>query len=263
MRFDFLKDFDNRTGEINLNKDGLYMKIIEYRNCGDITIEFQDEYKTQINTRYYSFKQGKINNPNNKTVYKIGRMGQGKYKSKINEKQTIQYQYWSDMLRRCYSDKFQEKEPTYKGCLVCEEWHNFQNFAKWFDENYYTIDGDFMCLDKDILHKGNKLYLPDNCVFVPNRINVLFTKNNAIRGEYPIGVSWNKRSEKFKSTCSIFNGEIKISKSLGYYNTSLEAFYKYKEFKEKYIKQVAEEYKDRIPNKLYNAMYNWIVEITD
>ena len=44
---------------------------------------------------------------------------------------------------------------------------------------------------------------------------------------------------------------------------SEEAFKSYKTFKEKYIKQVADEYKDKIPKKLYDAMYRYEVEITD
>ena len=42
-----------------------------------------------------------------------------------------------------------------------------------------------------------------------------------------------------------------------------EAFRAYKQFKEDYIKQVADEYKDKIPQKLYDAMYNYKVDITD
>ena len=33
--------------------------------------------------------------------------------------------------------------------------------------------------------------------------------------------------------------------------------------KEQYIKQVADEYKGRIPDRLYEAMYKWEVEIDD
>ena len=33
--------------------------------------------------------------------------------------------------------------------------------------------------------------------------------------------------------------------------------------KEKYIKEVADEYKDKIPQKLYEALYAYKVEITD
>ena len=54
-----------------------------------------------------------------------------------------------------------------------------------------------MCLDKDILYKNNTIYSKDTCIFIPERINILFTKNNAKRGNYPIGVYFNKRLGKF------------------------------------------------------------------
>ena len=87
------------------------------------------------------------------------------------------------MLRRCYDEKLHKKYPTYIDCKVCEEWLNFQNFAKWYYNNYYEIENEKICLDKDILHKGNKIYSPDNCVFVPNNINVLFVKSDKSRGD--------------------------------------------------------------------------------
>lgn len=50
---------------------------------------------------------------------------------------------------------------------------------------------------------------------------------------------------------------------LGCYPTVEEAFNIYKIEKEKYIKQVANEYKSYIPEKLYDAMYRYEVEIND
>ena len=64
------------------------------------------------------------------------------------------------MLRRCYDPKFQEKRPTYKGCKVENYLLNFQNMGKWIEDNYYEVPGEQMCLDKDILCKGNKIYCP-------------------------------------------------------------------------------------------------------
>ena len=57
----------------------------------------------------------------------------------------------------------------------------------------------------------------------------------------------------------------KKSKTLGYFpiDKPFQAFTCYKNFKENYIKQVADEYKDLIPKKLYDAMYNYKVEIND
>ena len=142
---------------------------------------------------------------------------------------------------------------------MCEEWHNFQNFARWVEENIYFIDRDKINLDKDILQKGNKIYSPDTCIFVPQKINTLFCKANKIRGKYPVGVSYSKINEKFQSKISKRNKTI----HLGFFNTSEEAFYAYKKEKERYIKEVADDYKPYIPQKLYEAMYRYEIEITD
>ena len=167
------------------------------------------------------------------------------------------------MLKRCYSGEYQKKEPTYKDCTVCKEWLNYSNFKKWYDDNYYEIDGERMALDKDILVKGNKTYSPETCVFVPQNINKLFIKSNKARGKYPIGVYKPNNANKYQVCCNIFNNGKSKLKNLGYYNTIDDAFNAYKEFKEANIKQIADYYKEKIPNKLYEAMYNYKVEITD
>ena len=120
-----------------------------------------------------------------------------------------------------------------------------------------------MDLDKDILVKGNKIYSPETCMFVPQNINKLFTKSNKIRGKYPIGVYFNKNANKFKAQCRIFYNGKTQQESLGLYNTIEDAFNAYKQFKEANIKQMADEYKGKIPDKLYEAMYDYKVEITD
>ena len=182
-----------------------------------------------------------------------------------NGKQMKYYETWKGMLRRCYSNKYHKKEPTYKNCEVCEEWLLFSNFKKWYKDNYYQIDNDKVALDKDILNKGNKVYNPNDCVFVNQVINNLFTKSNKIRGNLPIGVKQYNNSNKFKVTLSFydFDERHKSKISLGAYNTSSEAFNVYKKAKEDNIKRVADYYKSQIPIKLYNAMYNYKVDITD
>ena len=164
------------------------------------------------------------------------------------------------MLERCYYEIVQSKQPTYKGCSVCDEWHNFQNFAKWFDENYYQCGNEKTHLDKDILFKKNKIYSPDTCIFVPQKINLLFLKNGKNRGIYPIGVYFEKSRNKYNAhLCA-------TGKTIGRYNAPEEAFQAYKQTKENYIKKVADEYKSKypqFPQKLYEAMYRYEVEIDD
>ena len=206
-----------------------------------------------------------IENPYEKRYYGIGYLGEGKYKSRENGKITRVYRVWHNMLTRCYNEKYHEKQPTYIGCEAYEEWHNFQNFGDWYYENYYEVEGERMALDKDILVKGNKIYSPDTCIFVPHRINLLFVKRDKVRGKYPIGVYYSKQYKKFTSQCSFYNFEENKKKqmNLGCYDTPEEAFKIYKYYKENYIKYVAEHYKDQIPDKLYDAMYNYEVDIND
>ena len=252
--------FTDRSGERFITNEGYEIVIVEYKNATNLLVEFQDEYKAIIPSYYHKCKDGGIKNPYHPSVYGVGYLGQGKYKGTINGKQTKQYFSWFNILQRGYDNKLKTKYPTYKDAYVCEEWHNFQNFGEWFDNNYYEIEGETMCLDKDVLCKGNKEYAPDKCVFVPNRINVLITKNDAKRGDLPIGVHYKKENGKYMASCNINNEKRKF---LGYYNTPEEAFKAYKEFKEEYIKQVADEYRDKIPQNLYEALYKYEVEITD
>ena len=196
-------------------------------------------------------------------IYDIGYYGEGKYKArKNNNEMTIQYRYWFNMIQRCYSAKALKRRMTYENVYVCEEWHNFQNFAKWFDENYYECEDEKMTLDKDILVKGNKIYSPETCIFVPQRINNLFTKRQNDRGDLPIGV--RHMQGRFQVRCNVkYKNQKSKSINLGSYDSVDKAFGMYKNFKEKHIKEVADEYKDKIPQKLYEAMYKYEVEIND
>ena len=120
-----------------------------------------------------------------------------------------------------------------------------------------------MCLDKDILVKHNKIYSTETCIFVPNTINLLFVKNDNKRGKSLIGTTPFKG--KYVAQCNLLNPETGKSKKeyLGLYDTQEKAFEVYKYYKEKNIKQVADYYKEQIPDKLYQSLYNYIVEIDD
>lgn len=255
----------DRTGETGINNFGSKMVITKYRNAMDIDIYFPEYNWTARNTRYDVFKKGNIVCSYERRAYGVGYLGEGKYKVLENGKPTKCYQIWRSMLQRCYDHKYHKKALTYINCEVCEEWLDYQNFAKWYYNNYYEIGSQKMCLDKDILCKGNKVYSPETCIFVPERINTLFIKCDKSRGEYPIGVYYKKQTGKFVARCNIY--DLKENKSklkhLGLYNTHEEAFEVYKEFKEEYIKEVADYYKGKIPSKLYQAMYDYEVEIDD
>lgn len=93
---------------------------------------------------------------------------------------------WKSMLERCYCPNFQIKSPTYKGCIVVDEWHNYQIFAKWYYENY-PVDGNIYQLDKDSIIKGNKLYSPDTCAFLTKYDNIRISQEKNYKFVNPDG----------------------------------------------------------------------------
>ena len=255
----------NRIGEEILNNFGSKMIIVGYRGALDIDVYFPEYNWTAKNVQYGNFKKGNVSCPYEKRAYGVGYLGEGKYKTRENNKHTKCYRTWYNMLKRCYNAKYHEEHHTYKDCKVADEWHNLQDFGYWFTYNYYEIEGERMELDKDILNKGNKIYSPETCIFIPERINTLFTKRDNDRGEYPIGVAYHKQNKKFQAQCNVYDfkeNKQKI-KFLGYYDTPEQAFEVYKQFKEQYIKEVADYYKDQIPDKVYDALYDYEVEIDD
>ena len=244
----------NRVGETYTNKHNTKYEIIYYNNKNDVAIKFLDKHQYILRTDYYSCKNGNVRNPYDKTVYNIGYKGQTTVKNEYGDIK-LSYKIWYHMLKRCYDINFHKKEPTYTNCTVCDEWLCYANFEKWFNENYYELTNEKVCLDKDILFKHNKIYSPQTCCFVPQKINTMFTKSDASRGDLPIGVTQKNKGCGYQVVVSKFY--------LGTFNTIKEAFEVYKNYKENLIKKKANEYKDKIPKKLYDAMYNYKVEITD
>ena len=253
----------DRIGEERLNKFGSKMVIKEYRKYKDLDVYFPEYDWTFEHARYGDFKNGEIKCLYEPRYYGKGYLGEGKYKVRENGKHTDEYNIWHEMLRRCYDPKFHEKHSTYKDCTVEDYLLNFQHMGKWLEDNYYEVPGEKMCLDKDILCKGNKIYSRDTCIFVPERINLLFTKRDNSRGNSPIGATPNS-SGNYQVRC---HDEYGKSIYLGTYNTKEKAFQVYKQYKEKVIKKVIDSYKEKIPepfySKLKTAMYNYKVEIDD
>ena len=255
--------FKDRTGEENINNFGSKMIIREYRSARDVDVYFSEYDWTFKYARYNNFKRGTIKCPYERRYYGVGYLGEGKYKMSENGKHTKEYDIYHDMLKRCYDPKFHEKKPTYKDCVVEDYLLNFQHMGKWIENNYYEVPGERMHLDKDILCKGNKVYSRETCIFVPHRINTLFTKSDNSRGENPIGVRLNPFGN-YQAFCH--NGYGKEI-YLGTYPTKEEAFQIYKQYKEKTIKEVIDSYEGIIPephySRLRKAMYEYKVEIDD
>ena len=178
----------------------------------------------------------------------------------VDGKHVKEYKLWQDMLKRCFSEKYQTLYPTYKGCNVSNNFLNYSFFYDWCQNQvgFGKVDekGRSWCLDKDLLFVDNKTYSETACVFVPNEINSFFVDRGNDRGEYPLGVYFDKQNGKFKAQCAV-NGKIK---HLGYFNTPQEAFAVYKPFKENLCKQLALKWQHEIDSRLFNAMMKWSVK---
>jgi hypothetical protein len=148
----------------------------------------------------------------------------------------------------------------------CDEWFLYDNFYEWLhsQENFEKwLNNDNWAVDKDILIKGNKIYSPETCCLVPMSINSLFVKTEKTRGDYPVGVNYDKSSNKYRAQCNnLLTGK---RKHLGLFKTPEEAFKAYKIYKENVIKQIAKiEYMSgNITKECYEAMMNYEVEIDD
>ena len=239
-----------KIGEKHITSEGYEVEVIKYLGRQNCTIKFNNGLELD-GLQYSNIKRGKVKNPYHKSVYGVGYLGEGEF---LIQKSCSKCSTWRNIISRCYSGTTQEKHPTYKNCSVDERWHNFQNFAKWYEENYISE----WHLDKDILFKGNKIYSPQTCCFVPAEINTLFVKNNIRRGDSPIGV-FKTKSGKFSASINKYGTLI----HLGTFDTIEEAFQIYKTTKEVYIKKVADEWRPLIKPRVYDAMYAYEVEITD
>ena len=170
------------------------------------------------------------------------------------------YRKWVDMLRRCYSGNLQSKSPRYKGCYVCEEWKYFSNFKRWMEQQ----DWEGKDLDKDFLVEGNRTYSPSACIFIPQKVNKFVTTSGKMRGDYPLGVYYQKKGKdminerKNPYSSRICDGTGRRI-SLGLFSTPEEAHQRYLIEKLSYCNIYLEEFKEdtlivkgleRIKNKI-------------
>lgn len=232
------------------NNLGSTATVIEYIDRDNIVVMFDDKRKTICTFYANALRKGSFKNPYQPSVFGVGYLGVGKYKASDNNRPTKESTVWRDMLRRCYQDDFIARNPSYIGCSVHPDWHNFQVFAEWLTNNKYHNLG--YQLDKDIVNVGNKVYSEKDCRLVPLQINTLLTDCRASRGLYPQGVrlcSWGK-----KYRASVRCGSGKGRSHLGSYDTPEEASKVYKEAKKQQIKQRAIEWKGRIDNDVFESL---------
>lgn len=234
---------------------GTTLTVIEDLGWDNVVVRFDSGYV--VKTQRSSILRGEVRDRFFRSVYGVGYHGVGKYD---RSRHKIAYQTWVDVLKRSYVKK--KNQPSYLNVTVCEEWHNFQNFAEWcYSQDFFDVkdkNGKRYEVDKDILVKGNKMYSPETCCFVPSEINCVFITNKRFRGDLPIGVT--KSGKRFAARLSKGFGNRVF---LGSFKTEQEAFLAYKHAKELYLKELAEKYHNKICQKTYLTLINYEVDSDD
>ena len=165
--------------------------VTDYKDKNNVTVMFF-EPKCYVKCLTSNLRKGNVRNPMFPSFYGKGYLGVGKYDSRNNSA----FRIWMGILIRLNDKSCRVKQPAYNDVEMCDEWLDFQNFAEWChnQKDFLARDdkGKVYQLDKDILFKGNKIYSPETCRFVPQEINKLLTNRRNDRGLYPIGVTYEK-----------------------------------------------------------------------
>ncbi|AUR93281.1 hypothetical protein NVP1186O_46 [Vibrio phage 1.186.O._10N.286.49.E3] len=206
-----------KVGDVHETVKSGKLAITNIKNKSNVDVVFIDTGYRKTTT-YKRVILGNIKDPYARSVFGVGFISEGKYKPSYKGKVTSEYVSWSNMLSRCYNEKIKTKK--YAECTVCDEWHNFQNFAKWHEDNH-PKDGKKYYLDKDYIKINNKVYSPESCMFISGIVNSFMSDSESARGEYAIGVHMHKRSMKITANCN--NPITGRMEYLGSYNTEMEA----------------------------------------
>ena len=250
-------NYKDCVGNVYKSKLSGDFKIVKYNDNRNVEVQFlKTGYEATV--ELVQVKRGNVKDPYSPSVYSVGITGT-KYPPSINGIHTKEYELWSGMLERCYSDALKKRRPTYGDCKVSNNFLHYEYFYEWCNKQI-GFGNKGWHLDKDLLVKGKKVYSEDTCVFIPKEINMVLTKSTASRGEHLIGVNWCKTNRAFKAQVNKSRGK---KEHLGLFKTELEAFNSYKQAKESFVKEQAEKWKDKIDDRAYNALMNYTVEITD
>lgn len=236
-------------------KNGYEFKVIKYINSLNVIIQFTDDRHIQTETSE-AVRKGKVVNIYDPNVCGVGYFGDGNYLSKVDSKPSPIYKCWNVMLDSYYKPR----SKNYMKKQVCKEWLDFQNFAQWYDLNYYEIENERMTL----VNSDSDIFSPETCFIIPMKLRGLFYENS-LKRDLPQGVFIDKnRPNRYRAGLTRIidlNGDESKFVNLGTFDTPELAFYAYENAKKEYAHYCADFYKDYIPYRLYNYLYDLEVKM--
>ena len=174
------------------------------------------------------------------------------YKILTNAEKHTRY---NNMKNRC-GKYYQLQNPRYEGTYMCDEWldNKYETFFIWLDSNYYEIEGEKqMDIDKDIIQYGNKQYHPELCLIVPHSINTFYETLEVGR----TNIKYNSKTGKYHVKVIDRKKPI-VSDNIDTYNEALDI---YCDIKQGILFNKAKALKDKVPEKVYNALMNTDIKV--
>ena len=134
------------------------------------------------------------------------------------------YVKWTAMKRRVCAIEYKTNHPTYEQATCSGDWLRFSKFKAWMEKQPW----EGMELDKDIIVPGNKLYSPETCCFIPQKLNFIFRDFSRKVANFgaPMGVTYvtdnpeSLNKKRWKVQVSSIN---KPQTYLGVFNTKEQA----------------------------------------
>lgn len=250
------------VGDIRVNNSGDEFLIVEYINSRNVVIEWPCGQRDTVTAA--NVNVGGVAYYNRVSVRGVGYLGYGRFVyGNRNLKEGEEYipkhlhRHWRHLIERTHGDV----PDRYEDATLDEGWYNLQAFLEWSTKQigFSGIEdgGRYWCIDKDILVEGNKRYSGDTCVFVPNEVNVFFSKKE-IGNTGHLGVNYIKpktegSKEGYIARCH-YNGERQY---LGYFDTPQEAYCAYKVAKIKAAKELAIKWEGKVDDRVIEALLNF------
>lgn len=227
--------------------------VVDYKDSSNVLVRFENT-GNEVYVAGGNLRSGRIRDPMAPGVAGVGFLGTGKYQCRNKTSdgmRTKEYACWESMMKRVYNPQNASAARPYEDTSVDVRWHNFQIFAEWCQTQKGFGEQGFQ-LDKDLISKGNKVYSPEKCCFIPLHINTAITgmKHNNTSGY--AGVS--------ETSVGTYGAEVTINSvhvHLGTYNSKESAAFVYRSIKEAYVRSLAEVYKDSLAENTYSALKIW------
>lgn len=235
-----IKKTHNNMGKVVETKYGK-LTIKESLENNRVIVEFDNGFVTTATL--YNALAGDVKNLTYPNVCGLGFIGAGIYNVTNSPKG---YSAWSGMLARSTDSKT---------TIISDEWCNFQNFNSWYIEEMIKrdkFDKKFV-VEKDILSsEDQKIYSAKTSLIVPSEINNLFKSTKESKKlPLPVGVTLLSKG-KFKVKIT-YKGQ---SRTLGVFNNPIDAEKSYWKAKAEIWKESAEEFRDYLCERGYEAIVN-------